>query len=76
MINLIEDMLAKHNDAEIVEYLYRQMQTVDKYYDGVIAEGMDANLLLTQTETISLVADTLKALHKRNQERQAQANMV
>lgn len=76
MINIVEDMLAKHSDAEITEYLYRQMQTVDKYYDGVITEGMDANLLLTQTETISLIADILKALHKRNQERQAQADMV
>lgn len=76
MINVVEDMLAKHSDAEITEHLYRQMQTVDKYYDGVIADGMDANLLLTQTEAISLVTDVLKALHKRNQERQAQANMV
>ena len=76
MINIVDDILAKHSDAEIVEYLYRQMQTVDKYYSGVIVDGMDANLLLTQTETISLVADILKAIHKRNQERQAQTNMV
>lgn len=69
-------MLAKHSDAEITEYLYRTMQTVDKYYGGVIADGMDANLLLTQTEAISLVADVLKALYKRNQDRQAQAGVV
>lgn len=76
MINIIEDMLNKHSDAEIIEYLYRTIHTVDKYYDKVIADGMDANLLLTQTETISLVVDILKALHKRNQERQAQTDMI
>lgn len=76
MINVVEDMLAKHSDAEIIEYLHRTMQTVDRCYGGVIVDGMDANLLLTQTEAISLVTDTLKALHKRNQERQAQAGVV
>lgn len=76
MINIIEDMLNKHSDTEIIEYLYRTIHTVDKYYDKVIADGMDANLLLTQAEPIGLVTDVLKALHKRNQERQVQANMV
>lgn len=69
-------MLAKHSDAEIIEYLYRQMQVVEKYHDSVVVRGMDINILLSQSETITLVTDILRALHKRNQERQAQANMV
>lgn len=76
MINIVEDMLAKHSDAEIIEFLYSEMRVVDKYYDGVIAEGMDANLLLSQSAPISIITDVLKALHKRNQERQAQAGVV
>lgn len=76
MINIIDDMLAKHTDAEIIEFLYNEMRVVDKYYDGVITEGMDANLLLSQAEPISIVTGILKALRKRDQERQAQVNMV
>lgn len=75
-IDIINEMLERHTDAEIIEHLYRQMQTVNKYYDGVIAEGLDPQMLLTQVEIIDSVTDILKALHKRNQERQAQAGMI
>lgn len=76
MINIVEDMLAKHSDAEIIEYLYRQMQVVEKYHDSVVVRGMDINILLSQSDTVALVTDILRALYKRNQERQAQANMI
>lgn len=69
-------MLAKHSDAEIIEYLYRQMQVVEKYHDSVVVRGMDINILLSQSDTVALVTDILRALYKRNQERQAQANMI
>lgn len=72
-INLVAEMLQTHSDPEIIEYLYRAMQTVDKYYDAAITNGMDANLLFTQTETISQVTDILKALYKRDQVRLAQS---
>lgn len=72
-INIEAELLERHSDPEIIEYLYREMQTVDKYYDGVIVNGMDANLLLTQTEMISQVTDILKALYKRDQARLAQS---
>lgn len=72
-INIEAELLERHSDPEIIEYLYREMQTVDKYYDGVTVNGMDANLLLTQTEMISQVTDILKALYKRDQARLAQS---
>lgn len=72
-INLVAEMLQTHSDPEIIEYLYRAMQAVDKYYDAAIANGMDANLLFTQTETISQATDILKALYKRDQARLAQS---
>lgn len=75
MINIVDDMLAKHSDAEIVEYLYRQVQGVSNTFASV-QEGLIPEMLLTHTQTVKQIEAILKALHKRNQERQAQANMV
>ena len=75
MINIVDDMLAKHSDAEITEYLYRQMQGVSNTFTAV-QEGLIPEMLLTQSQTVKQIESILKALHKRNQERQAQAGMV
>lgn len=71
MVNIVDDLLAKHSDTEIIEWLYREMQVVNKHYDTVIDGAQDAVLLLTQENRVKLVTDVLKALYKRNQERLA-----
>lgn len=68
--------MSRHTEAEIIEYLYKKVHQVSRYYDAALSEGKSAELLLTQVKEIDEVEDILKALHKRNQERQAQADMV
>lgn len=76
MINIVDDMLAKHSDAEITEHLYRKMQTIYKWYQAACSDGGDEVLLLTRMTDVEEVTEILRALHKRNQERQAQAEMA
>lgn len=72
-INVVAELLERHSDPEIIEYLYREMQTVNRGYDAVIVDGLDVNFLLSQTEAVDLVTDILKALYKRDQARLAQS---
>lgn len=72
-INVVAELLERHSDPEIIEYLYREMQTINRGYDAVIVDGLDVNFLLSQTEAVDLVTDILKALYKRDQARLAQS---
>lgn len=75
MINIVDDMLVKHSDDEIIEYLYRQVQGVSNTFTAV-QEGLIPEMLLTHAQTVKQVEQILKAMHRRNQAKRAQANMV
>lgn len=76
MINIVEDMLAKHSDTEIIEYLYDEITEVARIYKLTSDNKLPAEHLWATTYDILEIREILKALHRRNQERQAQAGMV
>lgn len=76
MINVIDDMLAKHSDTEIIEYLYNEISEVARIYKLTSDNKTPAEYLWATTYDILEIREILKALHRRNQERQAQADMV
>lgn len=69
-VNVIEDIV-KHRDEEIIEFLYRTMNGVLKNYD-VSVKAQDSALLWGNIGDISMVANVLKAMNARNQEKLAQ----
>ena len=74
-ISIVADMLDKHTDAEIIEHLYRVMNGVSKNYAISVKEKCP-ELLWGNLGDIEQVAAILCAMYKRNQERQAQSNMI
>ena len=76
MINIVEDMLAKHSDAEIIEYLYNEISEVARTYKLTADNKLPAEYIWAATYNVYEIREILKALHKRNQERQAQADMI
>lgn len=76
MINIVDDMLAKHSDAEIIEYLYNEVSEVARIYKLTADNKLPAEYIWAATYNVYEIRDILKALRKRNQERQAQAGMV
>lgn len=76
MINIVDDMLAKHSDVEITEYLYNEISEVARVHKLTSDKKLPAEYLWAATYNIFEIRDILKALNKRNQERQAQAKMA
>lgn len=76
MINIVDDMLAKHSEAEIIEYLYNEISEVARVHKLASDKKLPAEYLWAATYNIFEIREILKALNKRNQERQAQASMV
>lgn len=76
MIDVVEDMLVKHSDAEIIEYLYDKVSEVARTYKLTSDNKLPAEYIWAATHNVYEARDILKALHKRNQARQAQADMV
>lgn len=76
MINIVDDMLAKHSEAEIIEYLYNEISEVARVHKLASDKKLPAEYLWAATYNIFEIKEILKALNKRNQERQAQASMV
>lgn len=73
MINIVEDMLAKHNDAEIIEYLYNEISEAARAYKLTADNKLPAEYIWAVTHNVYEAREILKALHKRNQERLAQS---
>lgn len=69
-INLANELL-KHNDVEVIEYLSSTMNGVVKNYKMAI-ENKYSDLLFAQLGDVLMVATTLQAMKKRNDERVAQ----
>lgn len=69
-VNNVAEMVQNHSDEEIIEYLNSVMAGVLKNYK-VALEKENSNILWANLGDISLVSASLRALHKRNQERLA-----
>lgn len=70
-VDIIGEMLSKHTDPEIIEYLYRCMIGVMKNYRIALEKG-NTETLWASVADIEQTTSILGAMHKRNEERLAQ----
>ena len=75
MINIVDDMLTRHSDDEIIEYLYNILTDTSKKFE-VSLEQDAPEYLWTAHPNIEVAREILKKMRKRNEERRIQANMV
>lgn len=66
-INLSDDIL-KHDEPEIIEFLYDTMKEVKLSYHGA-SEQNDPSLVYTSYSDVELVTDVLRKLDRRNKEK-------
>lgn len=69
-IDMIGEMLEKHNDKEVIEHLSSVMAGVLKNYK-IALEQNQAEVLWGNLGDITMVATTLRAMKKRNEAREA-----
>lgn len=70
-MNIITDILS-HKDEEVIAYMAKVMQGVIKNYNLSLEKGQP-ELLWGNLGDLTMVAQVLKAMDKRNQERIAQS---
>lgn len=66
-INLTDEIL-KHDDEEIIEFLYDKMKQVRTLYLSA-TEANQSEVLYAAGENVDLVTDVLRKLNRRNQEK-------
>ena len=73
MINVIEEIVARHKDSEVVELVYRDLFQVQKMLEAGVT---DQNLMAigSISPVIDRDVEFLKALKKRNDERAAMSS--
>ena len=74
-IDIVKELLEKHSDEEIVEYLDGVMTGLLKNYKVALEKGQ-AEVLWGNLGDVSLVASIVREMKKRNVARQAQRDMV
>ena len=72
MIDPIEDMLNRHTDAEIVQYLYTKAAGVQQGYRKALKDKSPEYIWSMVGDQAEITA-ILGRMHKRNQEREALA---
>ena len=68
MINIIDDMLAKYSDTEIIEYLDREVASITREMSASL-EGDNIWRFTTMAPRVNHVSQVLRKMNKRNQER-------
>lgn len=66
-INLVDEIL-KHDDEEIIEFLYDKMKQIRALYLSS-AEANQPEVLYAAGENVDLVTDVLRKLNRRNEEK-------
>ena len=66
-INLTDEIL-KHDDDEIIEFLFEKMKEVRLSYHGAMEQN-DSSVIYTSYSDVALVTDVLRKLNRRNQEK-------
>lgn len=70
-VNVVNEILERHSDPEITEYLFRIMTGVVKNYKAALDRG-DASILWANLGDLERVASMLQAVYRRDQDRLAQ----
>ena len=75
MIDPIEDMLNRHSDAEIVQYLYTKAIGVQQGYRKALKDK-SPEYIWSMVGAQAEITTILGRMHRRNQERLAQAEQM
>lgn len=75
MIDLIDDMMSKHNETEIIEYAYSKAQEIARVFKQTSDGKMNAEYLWAVTSDVMELRDILKKMNQSNQLRIAQSKM-
>lgn len=67
MVNIVEDMLTKYTDAELIAYLGKHARELRKGFSIVIDGERPSESLLTLYGKVDMIADVLAAMRKRNE---------
>lgn len=66
-IDLSDDIL-KHDDEEVIEFLYEMMKGIRLDFHGALDQG-DPTLVYSAYGDVEIVTDVLRKLYRRNQEK-------
>lgn len=66
-INLSDEIL-KHDDDEIIEFLYSKMRDIKRSYQGAFEQN-NPSIVYTSCSDVELVDDILRKLDRRNKEK-------
>lgn len=70
MINIVDDMLAKHSEAEIIEFLYNGMSGIAKILDDAV-DKQNLMEIGAIAPNIAQYTAILKGIKKQNELREA-----
>ena len=70
IIDPIEEAVSRHNDAELVQYLYNRMQGVNQAFKKAVSEQDDVRLWASVGD-IAVMTKILHLMNKRNLEKLA-----
>lgn len=74
-VNIAAEMLEKHTDEELIEFLYSEMTGVMKNYRNSMEQKMP-EICWASMRNLDLIADVLMLMKRRNQARQVQNDML
>lgn len=73
-VEIVKELLEKHSDEEIIAYLNKVANGVAKNYQTSL-EAKQPEVLWGNLGDVVLLASILKAMNKRNEDREAQKQM-
>lgn len=65
---VVVDEILKHDDDEIIEFLYEKMKGIRLDFNGAFSQG-DPALVYSAYGDVELVTDVLRKLNRRNEEK-------
>lgn len=68
-VNITQELLDRHSDEEIIEYLYDAASSAARIFKVTSDGKLPAEYLWSTTEGIYEIRDTLRALRDRNNAR-------
>lgn len=74
MINIVNEVIERHSDEEIISYLDSIITGVVKNYKVSLEKG-DSNILWANLGDLTQIATVIRGLKKRNAEREVQKQM-
>lgn len=72
MINIVDDIINRYSDEDIIEYLEKQARDIKRAYNTVVEDEEEwVGSLVAMTGKVEMVSNILTAMKKRNENRAA-----